>query len=516
MMTTNRNHNIFLFEDIMYHLSSFLMVSSPLSLGVENPNDACAENLSIISSSCVESRHPHGIATDQGVNKVMVPRTKVSSPVGPNELISPLSLLNITGRDDWRGVYETFRKNPTKLTSTFLIMILKHRPPVSLVTFMLNVNPNAASIPKQGPSALQIAVQRHCSIEVVKELIKACPFALIAINPGTNYDPLSYAKCFRSDEKELIDLLSLPVHHFLMMKNNKRVRDSSLSLHKSYGPVPTKTPKQIDFTDASCGGDEAGKMPSFGDDETDEMITLRPAERAPTCTDSSGLDTTDLKSLCFSMVKKHKYLWNDVLSLQQGFFDTSLASTTSQPSYDMEDDRLDDLELTIMQYHRANRLALEKIEFEMQNNTVKLHGRVNETLHQFEVNFVNAFESRMNTITSCFHFRVQNLTQRIERLESQLQIVMTNDTKEKHNHSSCSFGTKGSRSRHLQGNSNTLPTFSLSTCVDTTPVVFATPWYQTDDDDVRSLLTDDIMFDRKRDWYPLAAGKRFLFSLFRI
>ena len=97
------------------------------------------------------------------------------------------------------------------MTSKILIVALRNRAPLHVIRFFLSLNPKAAGIPKEGPTPLQVAVQHNASKEVVKELIEACPFALIVTTSAEWLDPLSYARRFRSTETELIDLLSRPL-----------------------------------------------------------------------------------------------------------------------------------------------------------------------------------------------------------------------------------------------------------------------------------------------------------------
>ena len=78
------------------------------------------------------------------------------------------------------------------MTRHVLILVLKNRPPLHVVEFMLSLNPQAADIPPQGPSPLQVAVRHNASVDVIRLVIQACPLALVATHSG--YDPLMYAK----------------------------------------------------------------------------------------------------------------------------------------------------------------------------------------------------------------------------------------------------------------------------------------------------------------------------------
>jgi hypothetical protein len=111
----------------------------------------------------------------------------------------------------WMKAAKLLRTDPSLMTGKILITALKNKAPLSVIKFFLNVNPKAAGIPKEGPTPLQVAVQHNASTEVVKELIMACPFALIVTTSAEWLDPLSYARRFRSSETDLIELLSRPL-----------------------------------------------------------------------------------------------------------------------------------------------------------------------------------------------------------------------------------------------------------------------------------------------------------------
>ena len=88
---------------------------------------------------------------------------------------------------------EMIRNNPLLITPHVFGTILKHNPPLDVIDLMLTLQPSVANIPKQGPTALQLAVQHGASWEVVRAVLKACPFALCVTNPQCPEDPLSYA-----------------------------------------------------------------------------------------------------------------------------------------------------------------------------------------------------------------------------------------------------------------------------------------------------------------------------------
>ena len=92
---------------------------------------------------------------------------------------------------------------------------------------MLSVNPKAASIPKTGPTPLQVAVKYNASVDVLELLLEACPFALCVTNPNHVQDPLSYAKQHRKHEPDVLELLSRPLSFWV---TEQKDRDPNASM----------------------------------------------------------------------------------------------------------------------------------------------------------------------------------------------------------------------------------------------------------------------------------------------
>ena len=101
---------------------------------------------------------------------------------------------------------------------------------ITLRAWYISVNIRAASLPKRGHTTLQCAVRYHASIDVVKCLLEACPFALLASNlDDTEFkDPLECARATRADETELIEILSKPLSFWLKeSQKGKRTNDQA-------------------------------------------------------------------------------------------------------------------------------------------------------------------------------------------------------------------------------------------------------------------------------------------------
>eukprot|EP00978_Attheya_sp_CCMP212_P018081 scaffold49056_cov47-Attheya_sp.AAC.2 len=142
------------------------------------------------------------------MNETMIPVVDSNRTMG-----QPLEDKSIA-HTKWQEAASALKKNPELVTPDMLKLALKNHSPFHVVQLMLKLNPKAASVPKNGPSALQVGVRSNASIETIEEVIRACPFALFSSN-GT-YDPLTYAKIWRRKEQELIDLLSKPLSHWVV------------------------------------------------------------------------------------------------------------------------------------------------------------------------------------------------------------------------------------------------------------------------------------------------------------
>ena len=114
---------------------------------------------------------------------------------------------------EWERAKAVLQANPWMMTPRILQLTLRQKPPLHVVEFMLSLNPQAAAIPKRGPTALQCAVRHGVAIDVIVCLLKACPFALLASNlDDTEFkDPLECAQQTRADEYDLIEILSQPL-----------------------------------------------------------------------------------------------------------------------------------------------------------------------------------------------------------------------------------------------------------------------------------------------------------------
>jgi hypothetical protein len=126
--------------------------------------------------------------------------------------------------EQWKRAKAVLQANPSLMSSRLLLLSLHNNPPLSVVEFMLSLNSQAAAIPKRGPTALQIAVRYNVSVEVIVCLLKACPFALLASDDSEFDSPLQCATHLRSQEKDLIEILSQPLSYWMNESHKERLR----------------------------------------------------------------------------------------------------------------------------------------------------------------------------------------------------------------------------------------------------------------------------------------------------
>lgn len=460
--------------------------------------------------------------------------------------------------DQWQRAYNMLHSNPTLMTSSVLCMALKRRAPFFLVNFMLKLNPEAASIPKEGPSPLQIAVQSSCNVDVIKALLEECPFALIATNPGSYLDPLSYAKRFRPTEADLIRLLSLPINHWIELKGNRvgDIHESESSGAHSYkldgvqeATLPTTAPSHPILRSTRGTKHKTTTPPS--------SPTLNPiGVRYQASSDPTELN--NIKLICLSVLKGHKRLTKEMLEVQtqvDGISASTIAATESIATAARQ--QLHSADITeILQLHsmslmkkiqlqqrniaKTQLVALEMKEQAMRASVRRMERRVMLSVQSCRDETMANVEIRLNAVVSSLQARLQNFTSRINRVESRAadrsnaggQDIRTiadsrhlemNGKKKKNVLLIDSIGTSpqttftASPSSFTYRSDNTWETVT-ETDDGPMPIFYASPLQKkTRDDDVRSLLSGEIFVDHpyryRRPRRAVAVGKRMLHLL---
>jgi len=130
--------------------------------------------------------------------------------------------------------------NPTMCTPYFFNLSLQNNPRVTFVRYMLEHNPELAKPSKSGNFPLDTALKYNTSLEVVKAIILAYPEALL-IGSG-NCLPLTYAKIWRKEDKNLIDLLE---QQFILLTKQEA--------KKSFEEIKLRIPNDVNMSEFKTG-----------------------------------------------------------------------------------------------------------------------------------------------------------------------------------------------------------------------------------------------------------------------
>jgi hypothetical protein len=480
--------------------------------------------------------------------------------------------------EQWQKAYRMLESNPRLMTSSILCMALKRRAPLHLIRFMLKLDPNSASIPREGPSPLQIAVQSSCSIEVIQELLEHCPFALVATNPGSHLDPLSYTKRFRPEEKDLIQLLSLPVSHWI-----KPGASSSTATSSQYSYKPQNGLKQSGKSDKTATDEEqstsllsnysCGSTDTTVSEDSCELTTVQGRSKTKkTSSALSNVDSTELnniKLICLSVLKGHRRLTKEMLNVQKQLLkvsDISTKETMPSPADIFLKLEKQNAELMVKMQEEQKRvtrtqlMALEMKEQAIQAQFHRADSRLVELVQKQTDELASTLEHRFEPALRVMRNRFHQFAERIESVEAHVREFFdtTNAMKafmelarsSQHHHSLQTKKTKHKKNlRRIQPDVISPLTVSTATLTpsDTTftfehdfpeftpdvvakrrskvddddksslPIMYATPFYDfPDDDDVRSLLTEETIVERAGHHHcrsrraAVIAGKRWL------
>ena len=362
-------------------------------------------------------------------------RNEDASPQSEEPKPSLLSQSKMFAEEQWQKAYSMLENNPSLMTGGILVLALKRRAPVNLIRFMLKLNPDAASIPKKGPSPLQIALQSQCPIEVVKELIQACPFALVATNPGSHLDPLSYAKRFRPKESDLILLLSHPVSYWIPEKNQNGETSSVKYSYKRSPPPPPPMPSIKTGSASSippflrypCGTDAAAVAASALTGSYEKVY--------------SAMDPTELnnvKLICLATLKGHKRLSREMLTVQNQIDEVATASSAafeSASSFAQEQVQMADVTKALQSQSvsilekvqdqqqkvaRTQLVALEMKEQAMRAHIRKMEHRILETVQKYKDESADSLEIRLNAVVEGLQSRLSVFSRRIDSIENRV------------------------------------------------------------------------------------------------
>jgi hypothetical protein len=392
-------------------------------------------------------------------NERMAP-SRTHQEATPNTTIPPKpssSADAASTAQEWDKAYVMLQQNPKLLTRKIFCAALRRQAPVRLIAYMLHLDPAlAAAVPRNnnnkaveegeeaGPTPLQIALQSFCSMDVITELLQAYPLALVVKSPGSQMYPLSYAKIIRSDEPDLIELLSRPVKFWQQQQQQNPydeygdptddddddsviVADTSevtiattnvppataaTNFHKKaviaavrtiragtehHTPLPqiNKVPRQeptavwtgrrvVSPEDASQVSEPASFLSSYsgGRDTTIPSVTVAPQMMHPV-----RINTTDpneiknVMSICMSVLKGHKRLARDMTEVQRNYDElVATESKTSLPSIAL---MIKSHGNSILQQVRATQKTFARSQLlAQQQNEQTMKGYVDRTEHR--------------------------------------------------------------------------------------------------------------------------------------
>ena len=238
---------------------------------------------------------------------------------------------------------DTLKGNLSRLTPEILITTLQKKPPAHVIRFMLSVNPKAASIPKTGPTPLQVAVKYNASVDVLEVLLEACPFALCVTNPNHVQDPLSYAKQHRKHEPDVLELLSRPLSFWV---TEQKDRDPNASM--------THYNQQ---------------------DKNNCTLCTSQRQKHSSCVDRQELE--NVKLLCVRVLKSHKRLTEHITANQN---QSSMDQTQQNSSNAQNSDLLKKLEIQQQKLFYRQLIALDMKERAMKAHFNKIENRCLKTV----------------------------------------------------------------------------------------------------------------------------------------
>jgi hypothetical protein len=379
----------------------------------------------------------------------------------PHEMVlSPRSNAQAFCNEQWNRAAAVLRARPSLMTPHILLLVLKNRPPVHVVEFMLTTNPRAADIPLKGPTALLVAVQHNASVTVCRLLLEACPLALVALYSG--YDPLHYAKIWRSEESELLELLNKP-HSYWMNQS-----PSSAALLSS-SSRPTLSPGQVELSSIESPPTPKSKT---------VRRTISPAERNAAAKDE---EFDNIKTITRTIVRTQRRQ-GQALQVHKHHVETSLQEFQTWNVQERTTQLLD-LEQRQEQHFRTQLIALEMKEKAMIARVKNMERRVNKTLELSKQ--VRAVRERRQDVTlqrlqasvdSCCAVtnRLDTIMEkRIERVELKMeQECLVND-----------YFRSDTRLQLDQMDFRAHAAAAATSANDEmTPIVYATPYIKEEDD----------------------------------
>jgi hypothetical protein len=374
--------------------------------------------------------------------------------------------------------------NPTLVTYQMIAKALEHNPSGSIIKQMLQVNPKAAGIPKSGPTPLQIAVQNNCCLEVVKLLLKSCPLALVATNPDSPTDPLTYAKKYRSHERELIKLLSLPFGHWVPAV------DEQPRIEMSYrAPSPTTCGTKVTVVTPPANA----RAPHRSSLSPPVGLQAEKRQQAPPSNLRIGFspdyynELNSVQSFTASVTKGQSLFSTDLQPLQDQFMNQLREEWLVQVK--AENGKL-------LQEQRA---AMNTRQKQIKDHTKKVERRFMKALYEREAIIMSRLkiqDERLDSLTVFVEQRSNAMQSKWQDKDQHVQgcfaELLGEDLRETREVMACEPSLAESQKTPIVSNQQdqTSSPFALTVDALADPIIFCTESYSMEDDE-RSLLTED-------------------------
>jgi hypothetical protein len=372
-------------------------------------------------------------------------------------VLSPRSSAQAFCDEQWNRAAAALKARPSLMTPPILLLVLKNHPPLHVVEFMLSINPRAADIPLKGPTALQVAVENNASVAVCRVILKVCPLALVATYSG--YDPLHYAKIWRREETELLELLDKPLSYWLSQS------PSSAAFPSSSSPTALSAKAELSSIDS----------PPTPKPKTSARRTISPAERNAADRDE---EFDNIKTIARTIVRTQRRQ-GQALQVHKNHVESSLQDFQIWNAEERTQ-QLIELEKRQEQHFRTQLIALEMKEKAMIARVRSMEYRMNKTLElSKQVRAVrerrqDAYLHRLQASVELSCAATNRLESIMEKRIEQVELKIEQE---------CRVNDYFRSDTRLQLDQMDLRAHA-ATCAngDMTPIVYATPYIKEEDD----------------------------------
>jgi hypothetical protein len=306
--------------------------------------------------------------------------------------------------EDW--VQSKLGSDPSQVTQQVLISALEKQAPLHVVQFIMALNPKVMSIPKTGPTPLQVAVQHNASLEIVQSLLEACPFGLCITNPDHSEDPLTYAKRHHKDRPGLIELLSRPLSYWVNESKNQQ-RNANISSRDD-------EPESNSGLTSSITSFSRHILAAVTPNNSRQQPVVTPPEKKTSSSPTTSIDREEvenIKTLCSQLLKAHKKLNKQVVACKN---DVELHANLIESMNNTKCDLL--IQMEEQQKHHFYR---QLIALDMKEKAFKAK------LRKMQKSHVEELESKMNE----WKKNAESWTASTKNQIEELQILVNHEAK---------------------------------------------------------------------------------------